>query len=96
MRIYHYYGNEAQKRLFVFPFVMELGLLIGLIISYVFVIKEIIEERKNKKSLETTIVLCEDEKTRKKIGENVMKSGVLQKNFISLNLNRMNERDDES
>ena len=83
MNIYHFYSDKFSRRFFLFPFLMEFALLVGLIISYVFIIKEFIEEMKNRKKMETTVILCEDDQTVRKIGKQV-KEEALKRNTVNL------------
>ena len=76
---------------------MEILLLIVLIISYVLVIKEINYERKNSKEKEAIFIFCQDEETIKKIGEDLVDSGALEKKkILNIEMSVSSDRDYDS
>ena len=82
MSVYHRYSNDSLKRNFAFPFVLEIGIIAGLVFAYYLVIKEIIIDWKEKKKQEIVFKMCGEDKVIQKIGENVMNSSIMQKKKI--------------
>ena len=94
MKIFNYFTDDSDRRDFIYPFVLQIGFLLGIVFAYIVIIRDIVKKILKKKK-RIAYEMCGEDETIKKLNEDVVNSNVLKANnmLVSLSPSSISEED---
>lgn len=94
MKIFNYFTDDSDRRDFIYPFVLQIGFLLGIVFAYIVIIRDIVKKILKKKK-RIAYEMCGEDETIKKLNEVVVNSNALKaKNMlVSLSPSSISEED---